>query len=153
MVSSILPSTKGTGLDQRFAGVPLIIWAVGGALALGVGYHYYKQRSGQQTNVPASQGGPATAQSGNPAQQNPVAIDPSSAYAQGITDQNGNLLPQFTWPYNQLALPYNYGPMGLGGAANSAYDYTSAQSTNFIGGQYTPVYPSSYTPLNFGGGI
>lgn len=125
-----MPSTKGTGLDQRYGGVPLIIWLVGGAMLIGVGFHYYRQKTSQQQQT----------QSGaSPAAQNPVSIDPSSAYAQGITDQNGNLLPQFTWPYNQLALPYAYGPMGIGPAANSAYNYMSAQSPNFIGSQNTPV--------------
>ena len=38
----------------------------------------------------------------------PTSIAQQTVSVQGVTDQSGNLAPQFTWPYNQLALPYNF---------------------------------------------
>jgi|SRR5215469_16469235 len=123
----MFPQVAGTGLDRRIGGVPLYFWIVGGAILSFIGYHFYRQ---QQLAKQQQQ----QQQSANPATQNPVSVDPNSAYVQGITDQSGNLLPQFSWPYNQLALPYNWGP-----GASSIYNYSSAQSPQFIGAAYTPT--------------
>jgi hypothetical protein len=122
-------------LTTRYYGVPLYWWLLGGGLLVGVAYHFYRNQQKAKAAAQQLQSSGGTLQStANPATQNPVALDVNSAYVQGITDQYGNLLPQFTWPYNQLALPYNWGP-----GVNSYYNYLSAQSGSFVGSQYTPT--------------
>lgn len=54
-----------------------------------------------------------------------------NADVQGVTDAAGNLLPQFQWPYNQMALPYNYSSSNING--------TNPASQTFIGYQTTPA--------------
>lgn len=67
----------------------------------------------------------------------PTSIAQQTVPVQGVTDTSGNLLPQFTWPYNQLALPYNFdqSTSNLGNVGA----FTNPQSPSFPGYSSTMV--------------
>ena len=65
----------------------------------------------------------------------PTSIAQQAVNVQGVTDANGNLATQFTWPYNQLALPYNFDQ-----ATGNLGNYTNPQSNNFVGYNSTQVF-------------
>lgn len=62
----------------------------------------------------------------------PTSIAQQTVPVQGVTDANGNLDPQFSWPYNQLALPYNFNQ-----ATGNLGNY---QDPSVIGNQQTVVF-------------
>lgn len=106
-------------LDKRY------LWVGGLLLAVG-GFWYYKR---QQSST-ANSGANSSVVDPNA----PAAFNPGSIPAQGVTDSNGNLLPQFSWPYNQLALPYDYSASNVNGQ-----NYNQPASSDFVGYGSTPV--------------
>jgi hypothetical protein len=99
------------------------LFIIGGAIvALAVVYMHIKSNA---TSVNAT----------NPNGPTTLSSSPVQANVTGITDATGNLLPQFQWPYNQLALPYNWS-----GNNDNGMNYTNPVQGNFIGYQATPAY-------------
>lgn len=100
-------------------------WAIygGGIALLAGGYWYYKSKQASSSSVNAN--APTS-----------MSTAPVNADVTGITDANGNLLPQFQWPYNQLALPFNY----TGGNAATVANNVSYLSPTYVTGQNTVQY-------------
>lgn len=96
----------------------------GGALLLVGGYYFYKKSHSSSSSVDAN--APTS-----------MSTAPVNADVSGITDSSGNILPQFQWPYNQLALPYNY--------TNDGNAQTVANNVTYLSPMYSsyPGYQSS----------
>jgi hypothetical protein len=103
--------------------IPMTARVVGGVALLGGAYYLYRQHSASSVTNASS-----AASGANQLSSAPVNV-------QGVTDASGNLLPSFQWPYNQMALPYNYAADNV----NGVNSYTSAQSGSFPGYQSTVV--------------
>lgn len=106
-------------MDETYAGLPLKYWIVGGVAVLGVVWYFLRGKSSSSSssnNSTPNQLDVATADGSNPS---------------GVTDSNG--VPwEDTWPYNQLALPYNPNPTN----SNQVIDniqYVSPQQPNYPG--------------------
>lgn len=73
---------------------PKWIWFAAAGIVLVGGYVWWKNKS--KTNQPTA-----------PSPASAPTLE-STGFLSGVTDQSNNLPWEDTWPYNQLALPYNY---------------------------------------------
>lgn len=112
------PLARSLAVDKRLV--------LGGLAVAAVGGYLYLRHSQSVTN---SQAGTTVVDPNAP-----TSIAQQTVPVQGVTDSSGNLLPQFSWPYNQLALPYNYSQ-----STGNLGSYTNAQNPNFVGYNQTVV--------------
>lgn len=110
----------------RRTSIPNWVWLGLGGGVLVVGYFWYRNRQSK-----SSSGAISSSSATAPTLE-------STGYLSGVTDQSNNLPWEDTWPYNQLALPYNY---NSGNAAQVAANtnYMLPNQPDFIGSQATPV--------------
>jgi hypothetical protein len=102
---------------------PNTIWYIAGAGVLLVGYLWYRSR--QNSSSGASTDSTATA----------PTLD-STGYTSDITDTSNDLPYEDTWPYNQLALPYDY-TQGNSNLVDQNANYLLPNQPDFIGNQQT----------------
>lgn len=81
---------------MRHSSTPRWVYIAGGAVVLVGGFLWYRNK--QNAN---STGASSTNSATAPTLE-------STGYTSGVTDTSNNLPYEDTWPYNQLALPYNY---------------------------------------------
>jgi hypothetical protein len=95
-----VPERKQRVSLGSLAGVPVWVWVAGGAVVLGLAYHFYKSK--QTASSSSTENAATTASTAN-------------AVTNGVTNSGQTLN---TWPYDQLTSPYNsLNTPGMSGAA------------------------------------
>lgn len=110
-------------LRPQRPGIPRWLLIGVGGLVLVAGYFWYKNRGSSGASQTSSSAAPTLGETG---------------YLSNVTDQSNNLPWEDTWPYNQLALPYNYSSKNAGQVAWNT-NYMLPNQPQFIGSSVSPI--------------
>lgn len=106
-------------------GLPTWVYIAAGGGLLAGGYIWWKNKQNNANSAVATNSASAPTLE-------------STGFMSGITDTSNNLPYEDTWPYNQLALPYNYNPSNAQMVSNNA-NFLLPNQPGFVGNQMSPV--------------